>query len=80
MPVVVSIIFFLIFHIISTIGEKSAKEGNITPIVGMWIAIIALSPLGGFLTYKAASDSVLFDIDYYKQMVQKFFKRFKKAS
>jgi len=80
LPVVVSIIFFLIFHIISTIGEKSAKEGSITPLVGMWIAIIVLAPLGAFLTYKAAADSVLFDVDYYKQYFQKLFKRLKKSS
>nr|WP_256439412.1 LptF/LptG family permease [Pedobacter sp. SYSU D00823] len=80
LPVVVSIIFFLIFHIISTIGEKAAREGSITPLLGMWIAIVVLAPLGAFLTYKAASDSVLFDLDYYKQYFQKLFKRFKKST
>ena len=78
LPVVVSIVFFLIFHIISTISEKSAREGSVDPALGMWIAIIVLSPLGAFLTYKAAADSVLFDVDYYKQLFQKLFKRFKK--
>jgi len=78
MPVVVSIIFFLIFHIISTIGEKSAKEGTMNPVLGMWIAIIVLSPLAAFLTYKAAVDSALFDTDFYKQFFQKLFKRNKK--
>lgn len=76
LPVVMSIIFFLIYHIISTIGEKSAKEGTVSPVVGMWIAIVVLAPLGAFLTYKATSDSALFDIDYYKQMLQKFIGRF----
>lgn len=76
LPVVMSIIFFLIYHIISTIGEKSAKEGSLSPVLGMWIAIIVLTPLGVFLTYKAASDSVLFDIDYYKQVVQRFIKKY----
>ena len=78
LPVVMSIIFFLIYHIISTIGEKSAKEGTITPIAGMWIAIVVLAPLGAFLTYKAASDSALFDLEYYKLAFQKFFARFSK--
>lgn len=78
LPVVMSIIFFLIYHIISTIGEKSAKEGTMSPIAGMWIAIVVLTPLGIFLTYKAASDSALFDIEAYKQALTKFFKRFSK--
>ncbi len=71
LPVVVSVVFFLIYHIISTIGEKSAKDGNVPPAVGMWIAIVVLTPLGLFLTYKAATDSALFDVDIYK----KFFVR-----
>lgn len=65
-PVVMSIIFFLIYHIISTVAEKSAKEGAITPFWGMWMAIIVLTPLAGFLTYKSTTDSALFDIDQYK--------------
>ncbi len=77
LPVVMSIIFFLIYHIISTIGEKSAKEGTVSPVFGMWIAIIVLTPLGIFLTYKAASDSALFDLDYYKQAIVKFFLKVK---
>jgi lipopolysaccharide export system permease protein len=75
LPVVMSVLFFLIYHIISTIGEKSAKEGSITPMLGMWIAIIILAPLAIFLTYKATVDSTLLDIDSYKQAIQKFFKR-----
>lgn len=78
LPVVMSIIFFLIYHIISTIGEKSAKEGTISPIAGMWIAIVVLAPVGAFLTYKATSDSALFDLEYYKIITQRFFKRFSK--
>ncbi|WP_262249346.1 LptF/LptG family permease [Parapedobacter soli] len=66
LPVVVAIIFFLIYHIISTVSEKSAKEGNIDTFWGMWMAIFVLSPLAIFLAYKAATDSALFDIDQYR--------------
>ena len=71
LPVVVSVVFFLIYHIISTIGEKSAKDGNVSPVIGMWIAIVILTPLGLFLTYKAATDSAIFDVDIYKKFVLK---------
>jgi len=70
LPVVMAIIFFLIYHIISTVAEKSAREGNIDPVFGMWIAIIVLSPLGVFLTYKAATDSALFDIEAYRLWIK----------
>ncbi|MHB8209589.1 LptF/LptG family permease [Mucilaginibacter sp.] len=71
LPVVVSVAFFLIYYIISTIGEKSVKDGDVSPIWGMWISIIILTPVGLFLSYKAITDSAIFDADSYK----KFFKR-----
>jgi lipopolysaccharide export system permease protein len=71
LPVVVSVVFFLIYYIISTIGEKSVKDGDVSPILGMWISIIILTPVGLFLSYKAITDSAIFDTDSYK----KFFKR-----
>ena len=71
LPVVVAIIFFLIYHIISTVSEKSAKEGNIDTFWGMWMAILVLSPLAIFLAYKAATDSALFDIEQYRLQAEK---------
>jgi len=70
LPVVVAIIFFLIYHIISTMAEKAAKDGSLDPIFGMWMAIIVLSPLAMFLTYKSTTDSSLFDIEQYKLKVE----------
>lgn len=75
LPVVVSVVFFLIYHIISTIGEKMARDGTLSPLVGMWIAIFILTPVGLFLTYKATVDSALFDVDFYKNFIKKFFKK-----
>ncbi|QHS55461.1 LptF/LptG family permease [Mucilaginibacter sp. 14171R-50] len=72
MPVVISVIFFLVYYIIGTIGEKSAKEGDLSPLIGAWVAIAVLLPIGVFLTYKSATDSALFDADMYKR----FFRRF----
>ena len=75
LPVVISVAFFLIYYIISTIGEKSVKDGNTSPILGMWIAIILLTPIGLFLSYKAATDSAIFDADAYKRIINKVLKR-----
>jgi len=67
LPVVVSVVFFLIYYIIETIGEKYVKAGEASPLVGMWIAILILTPVGLFLSYKAANDSVIFDVEAYKR-------------
>ena len=75
MPVVVSVIFFLVYYITWTIGEKSAKGGDLSPVIGEWISIIVLTPIGIFLTYKAANDSVLFDMEAYKRFFNKLLRR-----
>lgn len=75
LPVVVSVIFFLIFYIITTIGEKYAKDGDLSPIIGSWVAIIVITPIGIFLSYKAATDSVIFDTELYKRFFTRLFKR-----
>jgi lipopolysaccharide export system permease protein len=80
LPVVVAVIFFLIYYIISTIGEKFVKDGDLSPMVGMWIAILVLTPIGIFLSYKAANDSVLFDAESYKKMVKRITGLFNKKA
>ncbi|MDQ3047907.1 MAG: LptF/LptG family permease, partial [Bacteroidota bacterium] len=80
MPVVVSVVFFIIFHILSITGEKLAKEGKIDPGYGMWMATVILLPIGVFLTYKATSDSSLFDTNAYIEPIRNFFRKRKKAS
>lgn len=71
LPVVVSVLFFLLFHVTSISGEKFAREGVVEPWFGMWISSALLLPIGMFLLYKATHDSVLFDIEFYSG----FFKR-----
>jgi lipopolysaccharide export system permease protein len=61
MPVVVSIFFFLIYWVLSIIGEKLSKEGTIAPEIGMWFACIFFVPLGFWLTFKATADRGMFD-------------------
>lgn len=78
LPVVISVIFFLIYFIVDSIGVKSAQSGSLSPIFGTWIAIIILTPIGLFLSYKAANDSVLFDADNYKRFFTRLQKRIMK--
>ncbi|MGY4386321.1 lipopolysaccharide export system permease protein [Pedobacter sp. UYP24] len=75
LPVVMAIVFFLLYHIIATVSEKSATTGSLNSFFGMWLSIFVLSPLGAFLTYKATVDSALFDINYFKQIALNLFKR-----
>ncbi len=75
MPMVVSIIFFMIFHILTTIGRKLAEESAIAPFHGTWLPIYILLPLAIFLTYKSINDSALFNIDMYRNFFLRIFRR-----
>jgi lipopolysaccharide export system permease protein len=73
MPLVVAIVFFLIFHLLNMFGEKFVKEDITSPLLGMWLSVFVLIPVGIFLTYKAMNDSQLFSKEFYNRV----FKRFK---
>ena len=71
MPLVVAIIFFLLFHLLNMFGEKFVKESIMPPYIGMWLAVLVLTPVGIFLTYKAMHDSQLFNKEYYNRIFKK---------
>jgi lipopolysaccharide export system permease protein len=58
---------------ISITGEKLAREGVLTAFWGMWLSSAILLPVGIFLSYKATTDSALFD----KEVYARFFRRVK---
>ena len=74
-PLFYSIIFFIIYHVTSIIGEKTADKLVISAFEGMWMATFVLTPVGLFLTYKAANDSKLFDLDSYRRFFMRLSSR-----
>lgn len=67
-PVIISTLFFLVFHVLSITGEKIVKQGNMDPVLGMWMATAILFPVGVFLTYKATTDSPILERDAYNRL------------
>lgn len=65
LPILVALLFFTIFHLLNTFGEKLVKQNVLTPMTGMWLPIIVLLPIGAFFTYKANRDSQLFSKEFY---------------
>jgi lipopolysaccharide export system permease protein len=80
MPVIVSVLFFLVWYMISITGEKFVREDLASPFGGMWFSSFLLIPLGIFLSYKASRDSVIMNIESYftfiKKLREKIQKRF----
>ena len=78
LPIVVSVIVFLIYYLISTAGMKMSRDGLWEPWQGMWISTIVILPLGVFLTYKATVDAQLFNKEAWTRAfdaIVNFFKR-----
>ena len=70
-PVIVSVLVFIIYYILDSTGEKMARDDQWTVWYGMLISTVVLTPLSAFFTYKANNDSVVFNIDLYKQILMR---------
>lgn len=82
MPVIISILFFIAYYIISMTAERFSKELILEPVLGMWMSSLIILPLGIILTYKATTDSSIFNIENYIDFFKKFnpLKLFKKKN
>jgi lipopolysaccharide export system permease protein len=82
MPVVISVLCFILFWVLSITGEKLSKEGTVPPQLGMWLGCAVFLPLGIWLTRKATADAPLFESESYQKIfgrIGKLFPRRKKA-
>jgi len=78
LPVIVSVIFFLVYYVLNTTGDKWGKEGVLDPVVAVWMSNAVLLPIGLFFLRQARNDSRLFEVDAYLnawEKVKKFFWR-----
>jgi lipopolysaccharide export system permease protein len=79
LPVVVAVLFFLLYYIVSIIYERMVIEEVYNVVFGSWFPLLLFLPLGIYLTYKAANDSALFDIGQYLEPIKKIFSKKDKA-
>ena len=70
-PVIVSVLVFIVYYILDSTGEKMGRDDQWTVWFGMLISTAVLTPLSAFFTYKANNDSVVFNIDLYKNILMK---------
>lgn len=75
MPVVISVILFIIYYIVNNVGYKLARDGVWSSWSGMLLSSFVLAPLGAFLTYKAMNDSALMNADAYRNFFKRIFGR-----
>ncbi len=71
MPVVVSILLFIFYYILMITGEKFAREDAWSMVNGMWFASFIFLPFGIWLTYKAATDSGVMNVESYQMLFKR---------
>ena len=77
-PVLISIIFFIIYYVITLLGEKYAKESVVSVEAGVWAANIILLPIGLFFLRQAKNDSRILDADFILVLIDKWADKLKK--
>ena len=70
-PVIISVLVFIVFFIFDNSGYRMARIGEWTIWFGKTISLAVLTPLAVFFTYKANNDSVVFNIDFYRNLFMK---------
>jgi len=78
MPLVISVLLFIFYWIITTTGEKFSRESVASLWQGVWFSTFIFLPAGIFLTYKAANDMVAFNVNAWVDFFKKLLRKIKK--
>ena len=71
LPVVISVLVFIVYYIFDNSGYRMARDDNWTVWFGKGIAMMVLTPLAVFFTYKANNDSTVFNMDAYRLLFRR---------
>ncbi|MBB4805438.1 lipopolysaccharide export system permease protein [Chryseobacterium defluvii] len=75
-PVIIAIVIFIIFYVMNLGIENIAWSGKMNPYLAAWLPNLILLPFGVWMTYKALTDSQLFDAEKYKALFKPITQRF----
>jgi lipopolysaccharide export system permease protein len=70
-PFLVSILFFIVYYLLTMQGEKLAKQGAVSAVTGVWAADVILFVVGLFFLRQARVDARLFESDFYRVVFDK---------
>lgn len=80
LPVVIAIVIFIIFYVMNLSVENVAWKGKMNPYFAAWLPNMVLFPFGVWLTYKALTDSQVFDVEKYKALTKPIWSKFVKQN
>ena len=73
-PVIISIVFYIVYYVLNILGIKWAREDIISPELAAWLSNLILFPIGLFFLYHSRKDSRIFEIDIVEYFRSKFSK------
>ena len=71
-PVIISILFYIIYYVLNILGLKWAREDLISPFLAAWMSNLLIFPLGMLLLYLAKKDSRIFEYNIIESLKSKF--------
>ena len=75
LPLVISIVLFLVYHFIGIFTKNLAEDSSISPILASWLSTIIMLPISIYLTNRATKDRSVFNFDNFYRIVNNFFNR-----
>lgn len=78
-PILISIIFFMLFVILTIFCRKIAESLVLPPVMAAWVPNLILFPVGLTLTIRAMNDSKLIDVSRYLAFFRRLFPKKKAA-
>ena len=79
-PMLVSIIFFTVFIMMTLLFKKLVETDSIDPITGAWAPCIVMLPIAAFLSFKALRDTKMLDVGKFFRKVAKYFNKEKEKA
>ena len=73
-PVIISIVFYIIYYVLNILGIKWAREDMISAELAAWLSNLILFPIGLFFLYHSRKDSRIFEFnikDYFLSKISK---------
>ena len=73
-PVLMTVIFFIVYYVLTVYGERVVRSGGLSPHDGIWGPFVLMSPIAIFFLLQARNDANLFDLGVYKSFFKKIIK------
>jgi lipopolysaccharide export system permease protein len=70
-PVLMTVIFFIVYYVLTVYGERVVRSGGLSPHEGIWGPFVLMAPIALFFLIQARNDADLFDLGVYKSFLKK---------